>query len=181
MALLTVSILVSATTPQAMAVPPAETIEGWDRDHRRQAAILGRASFRSTEPALRSGLEMLDERSDPWRPLTSTAMIERASAEQYSTYANKRSFNVSASVDYDGDGRSDLVEMVENSTQGGIRVTFGGDRARRAMIVFKMNRRWGQEEIYAAGRRRILIQKPELGYTLLLLRNGEHRAVYIGD
>ena len=84
-------------------------------------------------------------------------------------------------VDYDGDGHSDLVEMVENREQGAIRVTYGGDASRSTSIIFKMSRHWGEEEIYAAGRRRVLIQKPELGYTLLLFRGGQPRAVYIGD
>lgn len=180
-ALLKLAVLLAATLAQIPPAPSAEVIARWDEEHLRQAAILGDEPFRSTEPALRSGLKLINERLDPWQPVSSDMMVRRAQQEPYSIYANKRAFRVSAMVDYDGDGHSDLVEMVENREQGAIRVTYGGDASRSTSIIFKMSRHWGEEEIYAAGRRRVLIQKPELGYTLLLFRGGQPRAVYIGD
>src|SRR3546814_3755242 len=102
-------------------------------------------------------------RSDPskeaWRPFTSEAMRHATSKDAFVT---KPRFSVSANVDLDGDGHIDTAQMVNNSRQGAVFVTFGGPNRRAPALAFKIDRPFtGGEDIRPAGRNRILLTIPQ--------------------
>src|SRR3546814_4204432 len=69
----------------------------------------------------------VDPSKDAWRPVTSEAMRQATSKDAFLT---KPRFSVSANVDFDGDGHIDTAQMVNNSRQGAVFVTFGGPNRR---------------------------------------------------
>src|SRR3546814_12002803 len=78
-------------------------------------------------------------------------------ATSKNAFLTKPRFSVSANVDFDGDGHIDTAQMVNNSRQGAVFVTFGGPNRRAPALAFKIDRPFtGGEEIHAAGRNRIL-------------------------
>lgn len=148
------------------------------RATRREALRLGTVPIRRSEPAARSSLATVNPVNQPWRPVTEADLRQR-NAVPTSIYKNKLRYSVQIAVDYDGDGTTDIARLVENSRQAGIEVRFGERQA--ASVIFRMEGRWVQEELLPAGRRRIYLAKPELGYTLFFRQAGADRAYYSGD
>src|SRR3546814_6110751 len=86
-------------------------------------------------------------------------------------FLTKPRFSVSANVDFDGDGHIDTAQMVNNSRQGAVFVTFGGPNRRAPALAFKIDRPFtGGEEIRAAGRNRILRSEEHTSELQSLMR-----------
>jgi hypothetical protein len=162
------------------SAPTSATLKEWDVSHRQAAVRVGTATIRRSEPALQKGVPSLDERRHPWRPVTVQTMRSRNS-EPCSMYKNKTFYSLDARVDYDADGHVDVVEMVENGRQAGIRVTWGGRTRRPATIIYKGTSPWSGEEIFAAGRSRVMLERPELGIAVFFRQGGLDRAQWVGD
>lgn len=161
--------------------PSVATIAEWDRSIRKEADNLGRrVKIRESGPAMPTGVRNIDARRDPWVRLTEQEVIRRNRRFPGDQYFSKSSYSLKASIDYDRDGHTDLAEMVENSSQGGIRVTYGGPKARPPTIIYK-GTRWYDQEILASGKHRIYLNKPDLGFTLFFREKGSDRAFYLGE
>src|SRR3546814_15718638 len=91
-------------------------------------------------------------------------------ATSKNAFLTKPRFSVSANVDFDGDGHIDTAQMVNNSRQGAVFVTFGGPNRRAPALAFKIDRPFtGGAEIRAAGRHRILLTLPDVSEHLIFM------------
>lgn len=171
---------VQETQPEAV-VPSAALLAEWDRSTRKMADDLGRRrTITKSGPAMPKSVRNIDPRRNPWVRLTEQEVRRRNRRYPTDQYYNKARYSLTASVDYDRDGHTDLAEMVENSSQGAIRVTYGGPKKRPPSIIFKGSR-WYDQEILASGRHRIYLNKPDLGFTVFFRGKGSDRAFYLGE
>src|SRR3546814_18903884 len=89
-------------------------------------------------------------------------------------FLTKPRFSVSANVDFDGDGHIDTSQMVNNSRQGAVFVTFGGPNRSAPAIAFKIDRPFtGGDEIPDDGRNRILLTPTDVSEPLLFMVRSE--------
>src|SRR3546814_19046962 len=113
-------------------------ISDWSSDVCSSDLRLGNARLNPAEarPPYQ-GKVNVDPSKDAWRPVTSEAMRQATSKDAFLT---KPRFSVSANVDFDGDGHIDTAQMVNNSRQGAVFVTFGGPNRRAPQLAFKIDR-----------------------------------------
>src|SRR3546814_13252431 len=77
---------------------------------------------------------------------------------------------------------SDTAQMVNNSRQGAVFVTFGGPNRRAPALAFKIDRPFtGGEEIRAAGRNRILLTIPDVSEHLLFMDRIGPKVINFGE
>lgn len=132
----------------------------------------------SKEPgeALRARGKTLDARRFPWRTVTDQDMRNRSG---YWAPVGYR-FHRAARADLDRDGKLDTVEMIENSRQQALRITYGGSK-KPQRIVAQAEGRWSDQGIFTAGRNAVMINYPESRVYFLFQRGAEVRAKFIGD
>ena len=166
--------LLAAAPSPASAAAPAET--------KCQARSPG-ASLRNelvdprqTEAAYHGRLQ-LDPRRDLWSPVT---QAETHRANKNSPF-EKPFYCLRVRVDYDRDGHVDVAELVNNSRQGAVLVTFGGPLRRAPLVIYKRDEWFASgEEIKADGQHRVELNQPEVGVVTLLMQGGRPRAMYTG-
>lgn len=111
---------------------------------------------------------------DKLKPLPAS----RCSGDPY----NKCTF--SAHVDYDGDGTSDTVQMVNGVSVGAIVVVFGGKAKRRPLTIASFNGPWtGSCYIEAAprDRRAVAFICPESSAAVFKMHEGRPAARWAAD
>lgn len=117
---------------------------------------------------------VVDEKKDPWVAMSSAQMA----ATQIPT-ERKRSYGVSAQLDYNADGIMDLAYMANNRTQGAVLVRLGGNKG--TVVAFRARKRWaGGQEIAAAGRR-IVLSFPESSVVILSAESGKPAVYYFPE
>lgn len=114
----------------------------------------------------------VDARKDPWVPVNAQQMA--------ATVGEKRPFQVTATVDYNGDGIKDIAYIANNSKQGAVIVQLGGGKG--VTIAFKADEKLlGGQEIAAAGNRRLVMLFPESSVVIMTSERGKPENYYIGE
>lgn len=163
-------ILAAALT--AFAVPATAQTSDWLRQAAQRVGALPKLTGES-ETALRG--RAVDAAKDPWKPLTWQQM---AAAE--APGEAKKSYSLSAQVDWNGDGIMDIAYMATNSTQAAVLVRLGGGKG--VAVAFRMEGVWASgEEIVAAGKRRLILNVPESTVAILTAESGRPLAYFSGD
>src|SRR3546814_18495763 len=124
MFILAVRLDAGAGPASAPAGDAKSSVAPMERAMQQTAARLGNGRLNPAEarPPYQ-GKVNVDPSKNAWRPVTSEAMRQATSKDAFLT---KPRFSVSANVDFDGDGHIDTVQMVNNSRQDAVVVTFGG-------------------------------------------------------
>lgn len=153
-----------------------------ERDMIAWAARLGRARIKpeDLEPLNESGLS-LDTSHQPSVLVTQQQMrdLQRGSDNPWT---QKATYSIRVNVDFDADGHPDVAQMVTNSRQSAVIISFGGPRPRPPMVAYRGDFVFGPgEEIVAAGRNRVMLNISELGFVLMLLHEGEPRIYRTGE
>lgn len=177
------TVTFSAVTLGLLAVTPSPALAGAAGEAKCQARPPGTSmrdepvSPAKTEAAYHDRLQ-LDPRRHPWVPIT---QVETHQANKDSPF-EKPFYCLKARVDYNRDGYLDTAELVNNSRQGAVLVTFGGSRHRAPLVIYKRDERFQSgEEIRADGKYRVELNQPEIGTVTLLMQGSRPRAMYIGD
>ena len=175
-----VAAIVTSATAFAQSGDAKSSVAQMERAMQQTAARLGSARLNPAEAkAPYQGKVTVDPSKDAWRPVTSEAMRQATSQDAWLT---KPRFSVTASVDFDGDGHIDTAQMVNNSRQGAVFVTFGGPNRRAPALAFKIDRPFtGGEEIRAAGRNRILLTIPDVSEQLLFMDHSGPKVIKFGE
>jgi hypothetical protein len=150
-----------------------------DRQVRESAARLGRVKINKLhlQPPY-AGETDIDPDQDPWVPVTQAAM----KASNVDPYTQKEAYSLTANSDFDGDGVADLAHMANNSRHGAVIVTFGGKPNHPPLVAFKSDERFlAGEEIFAAGKSRILLNIPGARQHLLLMQKGKPQIASYGE
>lgn len=171
-------LLIAASPTLAQVMTPAQAIAAHERSARATAQKLGSARInpRKLSPIYQGRLQ-IDARHDPWIPMTNKAM-NRTNTDQYT---RKARYSLQVQVDFNGDGHADTAYIANNSRQAAVIVNLGG-QARRSIIAYKQDGTFiAGEEIFAAGRNRILVNVPGASQHLLLMANGQPRVVNYGE
>lgn len=138
------------------------------------AAGLGGAPLAQLGKAWPAAYEVanVDAKRDPWKPVTPQQMAQATNTRQ--------AYQVSATVDYNGDGVPDRAYIANNSKQGAVIVELGGGKG--SVVAYKTNDQLlGGQEIAAAGKRRLVLQFPESSVMVLTSEGGKPQVFYIGD
>lgn len=114
--------------------------------------------------------------STSWRPITDEEM--RASTGYYAPPGYR--FHRSARTDLDRDGKDDLIEMVTNGREGGLRITYAANGKHR-IIIPNENANWSNQAIVAAGPHAFMIQQPEANFFIVFQRGPSFRVRFFGD
>lgn len=156
------------------------SVAALERSMQQAAARLGTARLDPKEArAPYQGNLNIDPAKDAWRPVTSEAMRQATAQDPW---LNKAKFSVAALVDFDGDGKMDTAQMVQNSRQSAVIVTFGGPARRPPVIAYKSDTLFGGgEEIRAAGRNRILLTIPDVSEQLLFMDRTGPKVISFGE
>lgn len=177
----------SARLPVAVAallVTGAATAQELDRDHwlrmhalaERELLAIGRKLARLRVTGAEPVRQFASDKTERWQSVTQE---EIGSGVQ--PMERKPVHRIEVSVDYDGDGRMDVARLANGPTEGVVLVTFG-DRRRPPKVAYRERRLFrAGEEIYPAGRHRLLFSRPEVHMTLLLMQRGRPTALRMGE
>lgn len=136
------------------------------------AADIGSKPLSSRTQPIGRGVANVDPRKDAWKPVT-PAQVAAATQE-------RRQFKTVAYVDYNGDGVMDKAYLAYNSRQGAVLVDLGGGKG--TVVAFKADRPliYG-EQVYAASKRRIMLEFPESQLAILTQETGKPTISYYGQ
>jgi len=165
------TILTAALTAIALPVA-AQTTNGWLAQTAQRIGAQPRLEGRG-ENAIRG--QNVDPAKDPWQPMSSQRMAAAAAPG-----TAKKSYSLSASVDWNGDGVTDIAYLASNRTQIAVIVRLGANNG--TAIAFRTPGAWGAgEELVAAGRRRLILNTPESTVAILSAESGKPIAYFSGD
>lgn len=150
--------------------------EMFDQGARETAARATPASIAEGAEPLMSHGEALDPAAHPWRPTSDDDMRGRSSYWSPQGYR----FHRSARADLDRDGRSDLVEFVENGQQRGLRIIYGLE-GKPSRVIAQDDGGWSDQGVFPAGPNAVMINYPESTAFFLFERRGKMMARYLGD
>lgn len=80
----------------------------------------------------------------------------------------------------DGDGRPDLVEMVEWKGRRALKLSYGVPGKRPRLIAPALGT-WSGEGVFQAGPNAVMVNYPESRILFLFEVNGRTRARFVGD
>lgn len=177
--ILALSAIAAASPVVAQSGEAQRSVAQMERAMQQSAARLGAARLDPKDAhAPYTGKNNIDPAKDAWRPISSDSMRQ---ATAHDAWLNKPRFSVTANVDFDGDGKMDTAQMVNNSRQAAVIVTFGGGR-RPPVVAFKMDGQFGGgEEIRPAGRNRILLTIPDASEQLMFMDRSGPKVISYGD
>jgi len=122
------------------------------------------------------GRENVDQRRDPWRPVTQQQML----AATQDPIFKVPNYSLQVQVDFNRDGQMDVARMYNNSRQGAIIVAYGG--LNRSEVIYKTNEPFSSgQQIIAAGRNKIVLNFPEARSVVLVQEGGAAKAYSIGN
>lgn len=172
-ALVFVSALAASCAGSIVGGPPPQSM--FDHDAARMAARATIGRGRSPGEVIGS-TELATGESDAWRPVSDASMRARSGYACGPTYRFARS----AAADLDGDGRADLVQLVERGRERALKVTYAR-RGKRPRLVSPGEGGWSSEGLFAAGPRAVMLNYPESRVFFLFEREGRLRARFVGD
>ena len=106
-----------------------------------------------------------------WKPVTPQEV-----ASAIPDAGRKRTYAVSAPVDYNGDGIRDLAYLATNGTQGAVIVKLGGGKG--DIVAFRASRPWRSGQELVATGRRIGLVFPESSVVVLTSEGGKPAVYY---
>lgn len=169
-----------ATIAICAAAMPALAQEGLPADFQRtmDASVRnGTGRIANMKVSANTTVQGLGPVTAGWRPVTQADMLKSPDYPKIRGYV----YALSAQVDFDGDGKADTAQLVDNGREGGVLVRFG-DTRRQPVLVFRSDRRFGSGEgLFAAGRNRLVLNIPESRQHVLYLQNGTPKVHTIGD
>lgn len=116
-----------------------------------------------------------DRRLQGWRPVTNEDLRRRSSHHAPKGYRFRRA----ATVDFDHDGRADVVEMVERSGRMALRIAYGSGGPK--VLANIRDGRWTDQGLFAAGDDAVMVNFPESGAYFLFQRGRQLRIQYGDD
>jgi len=164
-------ILIAAALT-AVAMPALAQTNGWLRGVAQQVAAKPKLTGRA-ENAVRGA--NVDAAKDPWTPMTVARMAAAAAPGEA-----KKTYSLSAQVDWNGDGVADVAYLATNRTQMAVLVRLGGNKG--TAVAYRSTGSWGAgEELVAAGKRRLILNVPESTTVVLSAESGRPMAYFTGD
>lgn len=165
--------MILAAALASIALPAtAQTANSWLAQAAQRVGAMPRLEGKG-EPAIRG--QNVDAAKDPWQPMTWQRMAAAAAPG-----TARKSYSLSAAVDWNGDGVTDIAYLASNRTQIAVIVRLGANKG--TAIAFRAPGAWGAgEELVAAGKRRLILNVPESAVAVLSAESGKPLAYFAGD
>lgn len=152
---------------------PAAAQEATVRVHSLDGAFDTKIDDRNAEPLYAGKVGYIDQVKNPWRTVSQGKW-----AREIDPALAKSNFSLSASADYDSDGKADTAQLYTNGQQIAVIVKFGA--AKPPLVIYKADGVAAGTELMGKGNR-FLLSVPEVGYRVLALHKGKPVSVAVGD